>query len=253
MIGSTTSSSLLTRLAIALAWRRNEDIARRLAGFAATEAGSALDMLKAAETCDDADARRLFFRHALDEARHAELFQRAARSLSADADAARWSDYAVIHATRQNLLADLGYVTFLAFVYVAEKKAAQKFEALRVRFADRPEIAELFDAVLADERFHVAYSKHPPRRAHATGPPSGRASGASARPLGWRVASLATRGPTHRRCRGPWCVARALRERRPDLRRPAPRLRAGTKGLADARGASAEPRRCTEAVMSRQS
>ena len=49
MIGSTTSNTLFTRIAVALAWRRNEDIARRLAGFAATEAGSALDMLKAAE------------------------------------------------------------------------------------------------------------------------------------------------------------------------------------------------------------
>ena len=158
MIGSTTSNTLFTRIAVALAWRRNEDIARRLAGFAATEAGSALDMLKAAESCDDPNARRLFFRHALDEARHAQLFQHAARSLSADA--ARWSDYAVIHATRQNLLATLGMVRFLAFVYIAESKAARQFDALQRRFADNPEISELFATVPQGRAFHVAYSKH---------------------------------------------------------------------------------------------
>lgn len=158
MIGSTTSNALWTRIAVALAWRRNEDVAGKLAGFAATEAGSALDMLKAAETCDDPRVRRLFFRHALDEARHAQLFQAAARSLSSDA--AEWNDYAVIHATRQNLLATLGFVRFLAFVYIAESKAAQQFDALRRRFEDQPEIAELFATVLKDERFHVAYSKH---------------------------------------------------------------------------------------------
>ena len=158
MIGSTTTNGLLTRIAVALAWRRNEDVARRLAGFAATEAGSALDMLKAAELCDDPTARRLFFRHALDEARHAQLFQRAAHRLSPEAS--RWSDYAVIHATRQNLLATMGFVRFLAFVYIAESKAAEQFDALRKRFADQPEIAELFETVLKDERFHVAYSKH---------------------------------------------------------------------------------------------
>ncbi len=158
MIGTTTSNALWTRIAVALAWRRSEDVARRLAGFAATEAGSALDMLKAAESCEDPNARRLFFRHALDEARHAQLFQQAARSLSSDA--AEWNDYAVIHATRQNLLATMGFVRFLAFVYIAESKAAQQFEALRRRFVDQPEIAELFAKVLRDERFHVAYSKH---------------------------------------------------------------------------------------------
>lgn len=158
MIGSTTGQSWWTRIALALAWRGDAKIARRLAGFAATEAGSALDMLKAAEICGDEKYRRLFFRHALDEARHADMFQGMAKSLASDA--AQWGEYAQIHATRQNLLAQYGLVRFLAFVHVAETKAAQQFEQLRRRFANRPEIAELFAKVLRDEKFHVAYSRH---------------------------------------------------------------------------------------------
>lgn len=148
--------TVFVRAALTLAWRGDTKIASKLSGFSATEAGSALDMLQAAEACEDPRLRRLFFRHALDEARHAEMFQAAARRLNPDASA---GDYDLIHATRQNLWAQHGLVRFLAFVHLAETRAATRFAALRRRFADRPEIADLFDSVMKDERFHVAYSR----------------------------------------------------------------------------------------------
>jgi rubrerythrin len=151
---------LLVRLAMALAWRSDRQIAARLESFAATEAGSALDMLRAAEITSDATIRRLFFRHALDEARHATLFRRAARALGAEALPPTEDGYELVHATRQNLLARYGLVRFLAFVHLAEREGAARFVALRARLSDRAELVDLFDRVIRDERFHIAYSRH---------------------------------------------------------------------------------------------
>lgn len=158
MIAVDWSLSLWVRLAAPIAWRDDARIAARLDGFAATEAGSALDMLKAAELTDEPLLRRLFFRHALDEARHATLFRQAARRL--DPDPKRFAnEHTLIHATRQNLYAELGPVRFLAFVYLAESRARAQFLALERLFEDRADLVELFQTVGRDERFHVAYTR----------------------------------------------------------------------------------------------
>jgi rubrerythrin len=149
-------SSLLLRAVLPLVWRSDARIAEKLLGFAATEAGSALDMLKAAELCDDRKLRRLFFRHAVDEARHAELFRAAAQRL---APGPRGSEYNLIHATRQNLFARHSLVRFVAFVNVAEERGEAHFRALAAHFEGRPELADLFARIGKDERFHVAYSR----------------------------------------------------------------------------------------------
>lgn len=151
---------LLVRLAAPLAFRSDARIIRKLRGFAATEAGSALDMLKAAELAEEPRLRRLFFRHAMDEARHAQMFRDAARTLEREgAAAAGRSEYDLAHATRQNLYATLGDVRFVVFVFLAESQAAQQFRALATHFADRDGIAALFDRIARDERFHVGYSR----------------------------------------------------------------------------------------------
>lgn len=156
MIAEDAFSEAFTRFAIRTRWRSDRALADHLRGFSATEAGSALDMLKAAELETDPKLRTQFFRHALDEARHAELFRRAASELEG---ASKKDDTLVIRATRQNLFARYGLVRFLAFVFLSERRAARTFELLRRRYAERPEIEALFATVLADERFHVAYSQ----------------------------------------------------------------------------------------------
>jgi rubrerythrin len=152
-------SWLLLRALAPIAWRSDARIAEKLEGFAATEAGSALDMLKAAELADDRRLRRLFFRHAVDEARHAELFRAAARSI-APRPAGAGSEYNLIHATRQNLFTRYSLVRFVAFVNVAEERGELLFRVLAAHFEGRPELADLFARIGKDERFHVAYSRH---------------------------------------------------------------------------------------------
>ena len=169
MIAEDSFGEAFTLLAVRLRWRSDRALGDYLRGFSATEAGSALDMLKAAELETDPKLRTQFFRHALDEARHAELFRRAASDL--DGAPSGRDDTLVIRATRQNLFARYGLVRFLAFVFLSERSAARTFEVLRRRYADRPEIEALFATVLKDERFHVAYSQ----AALATLAKSGRA------------------------------------------------------------------------------
>ena len=158
MIADASTFQVVVRFVAPLVWRNDQKIANKLDGFASTEAGSALDMLKAAELTDDPKLRRLFFRHAMDEARHAQLFRAAARRIGVCARSGG-SEYNLIHATRQNLFESMGLVRFVAFVYLAERRGEVQFRALRDHFADRPELADLFARIGKDEKFHVSYTR----------------------------------------------------------------------------------------------
>lgn len=158
MIATAAPARLLLRFLAPFVWRSNAKVAAKLEGFASTEAGSALDMLKAAELTDDPRLRKLFFRHAMDEARHAQQFRDAARQLTVDARQTA-SELNLIHATRQNLLEQLGLVRFVAFVFLAERRGELQFRALREHFHDRPELEGLFARIGKDEQFHVTYSQ----------------------------------------------------------------------------------------------
>jgi rubrerythrin len=157
VIADAAPAHLLVRLTAPLAFGNQARVAAKLEGFAATEAGSALDMLKAAELTDDPLLRRLFFRHAMDEARHARLFREAARQISGAARPVA-SEYDLIRATRQNLYEDLGLVRFVTFVHLAERRGELQFRALARHFRSRPELGALFTRIAREERFHVAYS-----------------------------------------------------------------------------------------------
>jgi rubrerythrin len=162
-----------TRLVRRLApwiWRRPARVAAKLAEFGATEAGSALDMLAAAEQATDPRLRRLYFRHALDEARHARLFREAAAAVH-PVGAQPLSARAQAHARRQDLYATLGPARFLAFVHLAEQRGEAHFRGLVSALEDdHPALAATFARVARDERFHVAYSRYWLGRvdAHAT-------------------------------------------------------------------------------------
>jgi rubrerythrin len=156
MIANEIALSSFVRLVAPLVWKGDERIAEKLLDFAATEAGSALDMFAAAELTTDRKLRRLFFRHALDEARHSRMFSEAARALSRSP---RSRSRSLIHATRQNLYRSLGELSFLAFVHLAERRGEAHFRALAKHFRDRDEIRELLSRIGKDERFHVAYSR----------------------------------------------------------------------------------------------
>jgi rubrerythrin len=155
---ASTSLQLFVRFVAPFVWRNERKVAAKLDGFASTEAGSALDMLKAAELTEDPKLRRLFFRHAMDEARHAQMFRNAARDIL-PAHERVGSEYNLIHATRQNLFENMSLVQFVAFVYLAEQRGEAQFRALADHFRERPELAGLFTRIGKDEKFHVSYSK----------------------------------------------------------------------------------------------
>lgn len=158
MIAMDGPFSMFIRIIAPFVWRSESKIAAKLSGFSATEAGSALDMLKAAELERDPRRRKLFFRHALDEARHSNYFRDQAKNIDPDTKR-NASKYNLIHATRQNLYQNLSLVDFMAFVYLAEKRGEAHFRSLATHFKDRRDIHDMFERILKDERFHVRYSK----------------------------------------------------------------------------------------------
>ena len=152
------SLPLWLRLAAPLAWRTDAAIASKLLGFAATEEGSARDMQRASQLVETPRLRRLFYRHALDEARHARMF-RAAAAPYQEAAGPGLRSYEALHATRQDLLERYGLVKFVAFVWLSESRAARQFDVLAARFADRDELRRLFEEIGKDEQFHTTYSR----------------------------------------------------------------------------------------------
>jgi rubrerythrin len=159
MISRDSQSPLFLRLAAMFAWRTDRRIASKLMGFSATERGSALDMYRAADLVDDPNLRRLFYRHGLDEDRHAQMFNSAAKKVNGGCDVAVRA-HEQVHQVRQHLFEKLGLVAFVAFVYVSEAQALKQFNVILHHFRDRPDMLELFRRVGRDEQQHVAYSKN---------------------------------------------------------------------------------------------
>ena len=63
-------------------WRLPGKTSLKLAGFSHTEQGSGLDMLAATEETSRKEMRARYFRHALDELKHAGMFKNRARELA---------------------------------------------------------------------------------------------------------------------------------------------------------------------------
>jgi rubrerythrin len=149
------SIPLWMRLAAPLAFRSERRIAIKLHGFAATEQGSALDMLLAAQATPNPRLVRLFSKHALDESRHAARFREMATALDPRATT-RGSERG--RARPEHLYERLGELDFVAFVYVSEARARQQFLALAAHFEGHPQLGPLFADIAREERFHEAYS-----------------------------------------------------------------------------------------------
>jgi rubrerythrin len=156
-----SESTFVMRVAAPLAWRSERKIAEKLMGFAATEHGSALDMMRAAEL-SDGEHRRLFFRHALDEHRHARRFAELARRILPQASVRSYERH---HAEPADLYRRLGETRFLAFVHLSEAQAERQFASLARHFLSSksphaPILHTLFAELAVEEHVHVAYSRH---------------------------------------------------------------------------------------------
>ncbi len=139
--------------------------AAKMAEFSHTEAGSGLDMLSAVEETTRPELRARYFRHALDELRHARLFRERAQAWSG----ARGRTQAVLEdsgfiashgiRTTESLFRQLGEREFLAFVWVHEKRGAEQFDIYASLLGHDAATAAMFAEIAKDERFHIAYSR----------------------------------------------------------------------------------------------
>jgi bacterioferritin (cytochrome b1) len=142
-------------------WADRGRRARKLLRFAETERSGGRDIARAAERTADPILRRLFLRHAQDEERHAELFR--ARGWLLRQDGRRSGFEANWLTPGERGLDDMGDpmsdAALLAFLHLSEKAAAGRFALYRqVLGADR-ETSALFTDVLADEEFHMTYTR----------------------------------------------------------------------------------------------
>jgi hypothetical protein len=109
-------------------WRRP---AQRLREFAETEAFGARDLARAAEAVRDVWMRRRLLQHAQDEVRHAHLLGEEAGSAAEQPLGALLVGETATDAGVEAL----GEVPFLAFVHLAEKRAAAEFALHREALA----------------------------------------------------------------------------------------------------------------------
>ncbi len=147
-----------------VSWRLPGWPAKLLTGFSQAERGSCLDMLVACEQTERRELRLKYFRHAMDESRHAGLFLRRAmaqggvtRVQAVTSDAGYLARHGIVGG--ESLFEQMGERDFLAFVYVAETDAVEHFHVLLSRGLLDPDTHTALGPILKDERFHVSYSR----------------------------------------------------------------------------------------------
>jgi hypothetical protein len=143
-------------------WAERGRRARKLLRFAETERSGGRQIAGAAERTRDPLLRRLFLRHAADEDRHAELFRARGRALRVGAPASGFEANWLTPGERgldDLSAARMTEAALLAFLHLSERAAARRFALyVQVLGAD-PETSALFSDVLADEEFHMSYTK----------------------------------------------------------------------------------------------
>ncbi len=147
-----------------LSWRLPGWPVRLLTGFSQAERGSCYDMLAAVEQTERRELRLKYFRHAMDESRHAGLFLGRARALggmdrtqAVVADAGYLTEHGIVGG--ETLIERKGELDFLAFVHVAESDAVEQFKVYLDRDLPDPDTRATLERILRDERFHVTYSR----------------------------------------------------------------------------------------------
>ncbi len=153
-------------------WRDPERVVPTLESFAATEEDGGRDLSAAARRARDPELRAHLERHARDEVRHAALFRaRAAELGGAAADGARPDKpYDLSRGRRAGqldahgflnagLLGEQGEVEYVAMLHVAERCAAQLFEVHAALTDHDPRTRAVFEEILRDEKYHVAYTQ----------------------------------------------------------------------------------------------
>jgi rubrerythrin len=136
---------------------------RKLIAFSKVEGDGGRDILRAAELTPDPLLRRLYLEHAIDELRHADLFRHrgaALLQLRATRSTALFNTNPLPGGHGLDDLTIKGEPDYrlLAFLHVAEKAAAGRFEIYREVVDDDPATKAIFEEILRDEVFHMNYT-----------------------------------------------------------------------------------------------
>src|SRR5579862_4123369 len=136
---------------------------RKLIAFAHVEGDGGRDILRAAEVTPDPLLRRLYLEHAIDELRHADLFRQRGAALLQFRATRSTSLFNSDPLPGGHGLDDLSIegepdYRLLAFLHVAEKDAAGRFEIYREVVDDDPQTRAIFEEILRDEVFHMNYA-----------------------------------------------------------------------------------------------
>ena len=155
-------------------WRDATRTIRTLESFAETEADGARDIATARQRSVEPWLCVQFEHHAADEWRHAEMFRARAQELRTqhpDVDPAERDPGFDLAKGRKSsevdahgffvsgLMEELGDVAYVAMLHVAEKRAARLFRQMSAATRHDPATNRIFEEILKDERFHVAYTK----------------------------------------------------------------------------------------------
>jgi hypothetical protein len=147
-------------------WRHPGRRALKLLKFAEVEADGGRDLARAAELTSDPLLRKLYFRHAGDELRHAGLFRGRGVEILHDHPVA--ADVRIHEAQwlapGERGLDDLHVErerdgALLAFLHLSEKSAARSFAQYRNALPDDQATRQVFEDVLRDEEFHMNYTR----------------------------------------------------------------------------------------------
>ncbi|HEX7667203.1 MAG TPA: ferritin-like domain-containing protein [Polyangiaceae bacterium] len=136
----------------------------KLLVFAQTEADGGRDIARAAERTHDPLLRRLYLRHAMDEARHANLFRMRGRAILRQVGETEEGAFdANWFSPGERGLDDLkvdeeSEGSLLAFLHLSEKAAARRFAVYQEVLAVDPTTRDVFTDVLKDEAFHMNYT-----------------------------------------------------------------------------------------------
>ena len=144
-------------------WADLDRRVRKLLMFAEVETDGGRDILRAAEVTPDPLLRRLYLEHAIDELRHGDLFRDRGAALLQTHPARSGGLFGGTPLPGGHGLDDLAIdgepdYRLLAFLHVAEKSAAGRFEIYRDVVPDDPPTKEIFEQILRDEVFHMNYT-----------------------------------------------------------------------------------------------
>jgi len=136
---------------------------RKLLAFAEVEGDGGRDILRAAEVTSDPLLRRLYLEHAIDELHHADLFRQRGTALLQLRPTRSKALFNTSPLPGGHGLDDLAIEgepdhRLLAFLHVAEKAAAGRFEIYREVVDDDPPTRAIFEEILRDEVFHMNYT-----------------------------------------------------------------------------------------------